>query len=913
MDLLADKVNENTTLVTVSRRLSRHLRERFGVQQQAQKEPQQAWLSPDILPWSSWVEREFQRLRGLDVDADEDIRVLLQPHQELKIWQQIIETDIDEPSDHVYQVAATASAVANARRTARQWQIDLNALDTQSAPDAARFDVWNQRFDAYIDAHVLISAADAQAELLARFRAGAEPGIATLVHAGFDELTPLQQSLFDALQANGVSVVELETQEHDADIVRLQFESAQQELDCIAAWAHGTLVAEPEASIAVVCADLQNIRKPLARTLTEALEGHHAGAGLLELSQGTSLDQMPMIRAAFASFALLDRRVDVDEIGVMLNSTFFLTSDSEACQRARLDVALRSRRRKSIGFDTLHYLLAEHPELSVIAPDFSKLIKNSGAYREKLAQQASRQRATDWAEQLNAFLLQLGWPGERKLDALEQQVQNSWNDLLTRFCALDLVVQPMSLSDAISELTSLAEDSLHQTRAKATPVQIMGVNESAGLAFTHLWVVGMSEDVWPPPSRPMSFLPTQLQRNAGLSSASAEQVYRVSRRATDRLKSAAPTVVFSHVSRNEDLAKRPSPLIADIQLSATPPQQSAEAFLQRARLFDSQNSAALERYDDQTAPALASGVSGGTSLFSDQAKCPFRAFARHRLNARGLEVLGDGLDPLERGQIVHDILEEIWGQQLKSHAQLAALDESALAKLVGDVVRRILNDPRRQAEQLMSVSMQELEQQRLQSLIQHWLVAEKKRTDDFVVDAVEANAKRQIGGLTITLRADRIDRVEVDGEQRYVIIDYKTGNPSISDWQSERPTELQLPIYAQALGFEQVDSIAYARVRVGEQKFAGVSSGAGNDAEGIRDVAKRFKEFEDWQSFSQHLNDAIEQIGTEICDGHASVDPMPRVCERCDLTPLCRISRWNDGLEEHTDTVAVDAWDTSSE
>jgi len=51
---------------------------------------------------------------------------------------------------------------------------------------------------------------------------------------------------------------------------------------------------------------------------------------------------------------------------------------------------------------------------------------------------------------------------------------------------------------------------------------------------------------------------------------------------------------------------------------------------------------------------------GGSALFKNQAACPFRAFAAHRLDAYPLDEPVAGLDAAERGSILHAALEFIW-------------------------------------------------------------------------------------------------------------------------------------------------------------------------------------------------------------------------------------------------------------
>ena len=74
----------------------------------------------------------------------------------------------------------------------------------------------------------------------------------------------------------------------------------------------------------------------------------------------------------------------------------------------------------------------------------------------------------------------------------------------------------------------------------------------------------------------------------------------------------------------------------------------------------------LETFEDRKAPPVSPGkVRGGTRVLADQAACPFRAFAKWRLSAEELEEPESGLDPRDRGKLLHALMREIW-TRLKS-------------------------------------------------------------------------------------------------------------------------------------------------------------------------------------------------------------------------------------------------------
>ena len=53
-------------------------------------------------------------------------------------------------------------------------------------------------------------------------------------------------------------------------------------------------------------------------------------------------------------------------------------------------------------------------------------------------------------------------------------------------------------------------------------------------------------------------------------------------------------------------------------------------------------------------------ISGGTSILKNQSDCPFRAFAIHRLYSGCIDEPEAGMTAMERGNIVHKVMEFFW-------------------------------------------------------------------------------------------------------------------------------------------------------------------------------------------------------------------------------------------------------------
>jgi hypothetical protein len=140
-----------------------------------------------------------------------------------------------------------------------------------------------------------------------------------------------------------------------------------------------------------------------------------------------------------------------------------------------------------------------------------------------------------------------------------------------------------------------------------------------------------------------------------------------------------------------------------------------------------------------------------------------------------------------------------------------------------------------------------------------------------------------------------------------LVIDYKSGNVSPHSWDLPRPEDVQLPLYA---GFaldrerEQLGGLVFAKVRAGDQEFAGrvfdpqvTLSAELNARSSLARNKLTVEQFLNWR-------DCIEQLARDFVAGRAEVDPReyPKTCERCCLKNLCRIQEREAPLEDEDDS-----------
>jgi probable DNA repair protein len=359
-----------------------------------------------------------------------------------------------------------------------------------------------------------------------------------------------------------------------------------------------------------------------------------------------------------------------------------------------------------------------------------------------------------------------------------------------------------------------------------------------------------------------------------------------------RLLASAQTVVFSSAQKDGERMLRLSPLLHGLPVSTA----SYPLFSTLAESLAVDAPKNLHFLDDAHAPEIEEGehVSGGTGLLKAQAICPAWAFYQYRLHARALKSPVNGLDAMERGTLVHSVLERFWVD--RTLHDLLTMSAGTLEAAVSEAAEQALAAFNAERDASLSEAFISLERGRLTKLTLAWLQdVEMKRPMDFTVTSREEEKKVPIEGITIRLVVDRIDTLE-DG--RLVLLDYKTGlNNDYRNWADARITEPQLPIYAAfVLSDQEVAAVCYAQVRIDKNTFKGIVHDADrvqgavalSDAKGRKIFPEA--DFPDWSSVLRHWRTSIERIARELKSGEASIRfADEKQLAYCEVLPLLRL------------------------
>jgi len=865
------------TVVTPNRRLALALKREFD-NGQAER-GFMVWESADILPLSAFIERAYED--AIYSEHPTAIPMLLAPAQELALWEGAIRDS--EAGGALLAVTETAKLARGAWQLAHAWRLMPRLQNFPLNEDAKAFIGWAQRYERTTARAKLTESARLPDLVTALWTRSEIRKPQRLICCGFDRVTPQHSEFLVKLQTAGCAVVFSQSPPRSGAALRAACTDSREEIQRAASWARARLEAGGKARIGIVVPELGKHRSAIARTFSAMMAPDYALPGAVQrvppfnVSLGSALVSYPLVHSAFLVLELAGREIDFERVSRLIRSPFIAGADAELMSRARLDAQLRQRAEPVVTLDRLLTLIARD---AAICPVLAQRLTALAEFRK--SRLFGSHTTSAWAKAISEALSAAGFPGERSLDSSEYQTLRKWHEVVTGFAALERVVPRMRFNEAVSRLRRIAADTLFQPETPEVPIQILGMLEAAGMEFEHLWVMGLSDQNWPPSPHPNPLLPFELQRAAKLPQASAAESLEFARRLTHEWLSCADEIVLSHPQREGEREFEASPLIVDFH-AQTPSLQDYASYrdvIHRARK--------LERVMDSSAPPLDTtlAIGGGTAVIKDQAACPFRAFALHRLGVEHLGMPHSGLDAAERGELVHRVLAQAW-TRLITRSALDACDAAGLDAILYEAADAAIARIRRDRPTTLSGRFAEIEKQRLVRLARNWLEHEKTR-GGFSVVAIEAKRPVAIGGLQFNARLDRVDETD-DG--RRIIIDYKTGTPSASAMLGERPDEPQLPLYLCAAE-PAAAAVAFAQVKAGDMCFAALARD-GDLLPAIKalDASTYRVRYGSWQELVDAWRADLARIAAGFAAGEAVVDPKqyPDTCRYCGLQPFCRI------------------------
>jgi ATP-dependent helicase/nuclease subunit B len=764
--------------------------------------------------------------------------LLLNAQQQRHVWRSILPKETSNEG--------LLTAIQDAWTRCQYWQIDPNHQAFAKTSQTQQFQQWQQQFLAKLQTLHAITEEQLVGYLLNY------PDLfdaKQVIWVCFDDYTPQQQHLQQAMAAFGCQQAEYDLSFHPSSVYQFAAKDNTDEYLHMLEWAKERLAAQ-EKRIAVVVPDLQMQSKYLQRLLQQQLPVEQ-----FNISLGQPLIEYPLVAHALHWLRLDSGMLEQHQARLLLQSPYLVGSESEFIARA--DVLQENRMLQEALIPMPIFIKT----LTADTPVLAGMLQNLSTY-------PSTASLAEWVNQFKQRLVDLGFPGEGSLNSVAYQYFQRLMLLFDEFLQLAVINPIMSKNEALAALSDMAKSTIFQTQKTTTPLQILGLLEASGCTFDSVWVCGLTDQCLPQKTNLSAFIHIHLQRELQMPHALVERELHFAEQLLKRLQYGSTRCVLSYPKLSKDMPNLPSPLIKHFPAMLAPPLPS---FSLTSQLVSEDEAYVLAFREDEP-------VSGGTTLLANQAQCPFRAFATHRLYATSALASTIGLDASERGILIHKILDLFW-QRIGSQQRLLALTPDQLQQHIKEVILTALTPLTREGRPSFSPLIQDVELARLERLLNASLEWEKKRPP-FIVEATEQNFTIQLSGIDFRVRVDRLDKV---GDNKWVI-DYKSSLPLATPWNKERPEAPQLLLYA--LLDNNINTLLFLQLKGGRLMCSGLS-----EEDVMIEGIKALKEDERWLDWRQEWQQQLTLLAQEFEAGYCA--PIPQrasACQQCEFPNLCRIN-----------------------
>ncbi|MBL8310076.1 MAG: PD-(D/E)XK nuclease family protein [Burkholderiales bacterium] len=710
---------------------------------------------------------------------------------------------------------------------------------------------------------------------------------------------PALDALWQALRGQGVDVAALDYRTRGGASplpVVYRAGDVDHELDCALDWAIQQLSQSGRGDsedrvVTLIVPDFAQTRERWQRRLRERLnpgwwQDPATDRDQYDLSLGRSLADQPTIRALLTLLHATTQAVDVELIAQALTHPRWGGSPGEA---GVVHAQLRDRMDRGIAATTLADWCIP-PTARVL---IEQLATDGGLRRTRRA----------YSDVVAQFTLEFS---RRAMIARSElfQLEEAWRQLLHDWCGFDDWFPPLSWPNAMSELSRLARDTVFQPESGVGRLQVIGLLESAGVPLERARLLGMNDRVLPERFAPNALLPRAWQGAAGVGLGSRAEVAARANRIVMNWRALIADLSVSYAAQDDDTPLGLSPLFAACPVRDAP----ARAW----RAESSSRCAALQTISDERLPPAASDAGDNAdhtlspSRLREQAQCPRRAAAL-RLGLQPWPAVSDGIPPALRGSLVHAML-AAYGSARRD----APLDAGLLTDVSLNALDELIANERTLRPAIADVIWQ-TERTRIAELLEKVLAVDAARPA-FAVVAVEEAVRATVAGQRFRGKFDRVDQV---GDMR-IILDYKTGNVSRSDWIPEhndgRLADPQLPLYA-LMDRERLTSAhrgdapppvrAVAWFVVNDDRVSCVGAGDDHALNGGRQAPQ----LQSWDSAVALWEPAVASLVAEWHAGIADIAPLKgrATCQRCEFGAFCR-ERWSlSGTEEGADSSLAES------
>lgn len=649
----------------------------------------------------------------------------------------------------------------------------------------------------------------------------------------------------------------------------------------------------PLHRLAVTAPAIDVYTPQLGRVLAELLGPPQSPDGwAYNFSQGPRLAEVPLFGAALLPLTFIGARERREDLVSLLLSPYYGEVLVHGRPPAQWDRTFRERRLDQ-GWDQLRQavLRSRPPEAETAVLERLDRVWNS--------LNLSTAQAGQWGRLLKAAWQELGFPR-----GLGEADREPWNRLLGLLPELETALgsEGLKAGEFLEWLKIGAQRViLPGPGIQAAGIQVLGLLEMRGLDFDHVFCLGMNSGTLPAPPRPLPLL-SAAEKRLVLGGTYPSQ-HHFAAELFHNLLGAAPNLCLTRPRSVDQEEQVSTPLYlgewsqAEMTVLAIP----NPAWLRSPAIQAVFHAPATPGFPGYPDPPLPFPLPGEISLsqVSTALACPCRFLLENLLKIRELPEIEAGLDPRERGQLLHEVLARFTTAFKEILDANQAWDQARARELLQEAVRRALAplspDLHWQAEADRWLGDP--------GLLWEWLSLERQRYEAGWRWQGAEVAFNDLQGQDwpFSLRG-RIDRLDYHPEEADLVVwDYKSGEIPKKGKVLDDLEEPQLPCYLLAVeqGRVPVHPPA-ASLRAG---FIGLKS--------PRSQHLKHEDFgvppSIWQEAAAAFAAKITALGRRLAAGNFRPDPAPApegkklgACQYCPYALICGFAPAPASEEEET-------------
>lgn len=809
-----------------------------------------AWRAPDVLTFDNVIDYSFA-LHSLSSKSGLGDRFLLSRDQERAVWVDVVSGD---DSEHLRAPEKIAELLQHAWQLKNFWQVANGDKAIKCPPDVNAFVRWGDDFSRALKK---IGAIDR-----ATFFSKHMNKELNYTAQGFRRPSPVLRGWLNQDKFLYAANDRLDT----SSFVPHLYDTFEDELHEAMLWAKRVWEHDRDSRVVVGIDSLSN----------HADEVYRCGADIFGEVWGSAempyFDKYRDILGDYPSIQIALLVLDIrprckwDTLSELIRHPLLKGFAQERHQRAVFDARLRDENRYELDLPLIISRLEQSGDCLDLL-EFFRLVQGA------ILTSPRRNSLSYWISHFNKLLKSVGVIGLRDKTSSRNSLEVHWGRVCDQVTSLDAVMEFVTRGEALSILKRHVEQVTVFAGEKSTGIFIMPAEDAFIIDPTHLWVANASSKAFVSERMGTPFLPIQSQRLAGIPGLNP---------GSDRINIESTISMLTALGKERHVSY--SKFEGDERLSFSPYfPKLAGAESEKIQKFIaprwSQPAAKLQEYSDFIGPVLDSTepLVGGVTVFYDQAVCPFKAFAVHRLSATPVFEPIRGISFREKGVLVHEVMNAFWrGLKLSSALQKFSPEEKL------EYVKQIVHGELKRDHFATSIEAElfKIEIDRLIKLIQAWTDFEIT-LGPFRVISQEEKVSVNIFGVPVKIKPDRVDRLD-NGDIR--IVDYKTGSCSRTDWRGPRILAPQLPIYAIFHPLFTANSIAFAHVNIVKSRWIQLPAG-----DSLAD---------EWSEWTSHWEQDIKILADEILSGVATPEIGERdVCAYCDQGTSSLIEVGADKLE----------------